>query len=113
MVLDYEPILAVAGLGFYLEDMILVTRDGAEVLTPGLPTTAEEIEEFMKRRRAPVKCQGAGGGTRRVRRAGAGRSPASGARRRRRSGRKMHLEAPRVTESHSAGAEITQPRWKM
>jgi Xaa-Pro aminopeptidase len=49
MVIDYEPILAVAGLGFYLEDMILVTPEGAEILTPGLPTTADEIESFMTR----------------------------------------------------------------
>ena len=32
------------GQGFYLEDMILVTPTGYEILTPGLPYTADEIE---------------------------------------------------------------------
>jgi Xaa-Pro aminopeptidase len=53
MVIDYEPILAMAGLGLYLEDMIQVTSEGAETLTPGLPTTADEIEGFMTRTRRP------------------------------------------------------------
>jgi Xaa-Pro aminopeptidase len=36
-VLALEPILTVDGVGLYLEDMILVTPHGAEVLTKGLP----------------------------------------------------------------------------
>jgi Xaa-Pro aminopeptidase len=51
MVLDYEPILVVEGQGFYMEDMILVTRTGYEILTPGLPTSAAEIERAMRRSR--------------------------------------------------------------
>jgi Xaa-Pro aminopeptidase len=44
MTVDFEPIFSVEGQGFYLEDMILVTPTGYEILTPGLPYTAEEIE---------------------------------------------------------------------
>ena len=49
MVLDYEPIFAVDGQGFYMEDMILVTATGYEILTKGLPNTAAEIERAMRR----------------------------------------------------------------
>ena len=49
MVLDYEPIFVVDGQGFYMEDMILVTPNGVEVLTKGLPYTASEIERAMGR----------------------------------------------------------------
>ncbi len=51
MVLDYEPILVVDDLGFYMEDMILVTATGYEILTPGLPNTATEIERAMRAKR--------------------------------------------------------------
>jgi len=51
MVLDYEPIFVVDGQGFYMEDMVLVTRTGYEILTKGLPSTAAEIEHAMRRRR--------------------------------------------------------------
>ena len=44
MTVDFEPIFSVDGQGFYLEDMILVTAKGHEILTPGLPYTADEIE---------------------------------------------------------------------
>ena len=47
MVVAYELMFAVDGDGFYLEDMIAVTRDGHEMLTPGLPYTAREIEAAM------------------------------------------------------------------
>jgi Xaa-Pro aminopeptidase len=50
-VLAFEPILTVDGVGLYLEDMILVTPNGAEVLTKGLPYTASEIEAAMRVRR--------------------------------------------------------------
>ena len=49
MVLDYEPIFVVDGQGFYMEDMILITPTGHEILTPGLPNTAAEIERAMRR----------------------------------------------------------------
>jgi Xaa-Pro aminopeptidase len=47
-VFAFEPILTVDGLGLYLEDMILVTPTGTEVLTTGLPYTATEIERAMR-----------------------------------------------------------------
>ena len=50
MVVDYEPIFVVGNQGFYMEDMLLVTAHGAEILTKGLPTTAREIERAMRRR---------------------------------------------------------------
>jgi Xaa-Pro aminopeptidase len=49
MVVAFEPIFAVEGQGFYLEDMILVTPEGHEVLTQGLPYEADEIERAMGR----------------------------------------------------------------
>jgi Xaa-Pro aminopeptidase len=48
--IDYEPIFVVGGQGFYMEDMILVTANGFEVLTKGLPYTAAEIERAMRPR---------------------------------------------------------------
>jgi Xaa-Pro aminopeptidase len=50
MVIDFEPIFSVDGQGFYLEDMILVTPTGNEVLTSGLPYSADEIENSFKAR---------------------------------------------------------------
>jgi Xaa-Pro aminopeptidase len=48
-VLAFEPILTVDGVGLYLEDMVLVTQSGAEVLTKGLPYASFEIEAAMRR----------------------------------------------------------------
>jgi Xaa-Pro aminopeptidase len=47
MVVAYELMFTVDGDGFYLEDMIAVTSNGFELLTPGLPYTAREIETAM------------------------------------------------------------------
>jgi Xaa-Pro aminopeptidase len=47
MVIDFEPIASIGGQGYYLEDMYLIGKDGAEVMTPGVPYTAEEIEAGM------------------------------------------------------------------
>jgi len=47
MVVAYELMFTVDGDGFYLEDMIAVTGDGYEMVTPGLPYTAREIEMAM------------------------------------------------------------------
>jgi hypothetical protein len=41
----------VDGDGFYLEDMIGITPDAYEILTPGLPYSASEIEAVMTKRR--------------------------------------------------------------
>jgi Xaa-Pro aminopeptidase len=46
--LAFEPIVSMGGQGYYLEDMFVITKDGAELLTPGVPYTAEEIEAAMK-----------------------------------------------------------------
>ncbi|MFN8571082.1 MAG: aminopeptidase P N-terminal domain-containing protein [Gemmatimonadaceae bacterium] len=43
-VLAFEPIFSVGADAFYLEDMILITPTGHEVLSAGLPYTAAEIE---------------------------------------------------------------------
>lgn len=48
MTIDLEPIASIDGTGYFMEDMYRITRDGAELLTPGLPTTAEEIEAAMR-----------------------------------------------------------------
>ncbi|HEY7515728.1 MAG TPA: M24 family metallopeptidase, partial [Vicinamibacteria bacterium] len=48
MVLAYEPIFVVEGQGFYLEDMLAVTATGYELLTPGLPYSADEVERAMQ-----------------------------------------------------------------
>ena len=48
MVVAFEPIFSVEGQGFYLEDMVLVTKEGHEILTPGLPYSADEIERAVR-----------------------------------------------------------------
>jgi Xaa-Pro aminopeptidase len=50
MVVAFEPIFSVDGQGFYLEDMVLVTKEGHQILTPGLPYSAAEIEAAVARR---------------------------------------------------------------
>jgi Xaa-Pro aminopeptidase len=47
MIIAFEPMIEIDGQAFYLEDMILITRDGYEILTKGLPTTSAEIETSM------------------------------------------------------------------
>ncbi len=46
--INYEPIASINGQGFFLEDMYLITKNGAELLTPGVPYTADEIEAAMR-----------------------------------------------------------------
>jgi Xaa-Pro aminopeptidase len=48
MTINFEPIASIDGQGFFLEDMYLITKTGAEILTPGVPYTAEEIEAAMR-----------------------------------------------------------------
>ena len=48
MTINFEPIASIDGQGFYLEDMFLITKEGAELLTPGVPYTAEEVEAAMR-----------------------------------------------------------------
>jgi len=47
MVIDFEPIASIGSQGYYLEDMYLIGKDGAEILTPHVPYTADEIEAQM------------------------------------------------------------------
>jgi Xaa-Pro aminopeptidase len=47
MVIEFEPMFAVEGQAFYLEDMILITAAGCEILTKSLPYTADEIESAI------------------------------------------------------------------
>ena len=49
MVIDFEPIVSIGGQGYYLEDMYLIDKAGSELLTPGVPYTAEQIEAFLAR----------------------------------------------------------------
>lgn len=51
--IDFEPIAAVDGQGFFLEDMYLITASGAELLTTGVPYEADEIEPAMKSHTPP------------------------------------------------------------
>ena len=46
-VIAFEPMFSAGADAFYLEDMILVTESGHEVLSAGLPYAAEEIEAVM------------------------------------------------------------------
>ncbi len=58
MVLTIEPgiYLADEGLGVRIEDDVLVTTDGAEVLSAGAPKTVEEIETLMARADSDCDC---------------------------------------------------------
>lgn len=48
-VIAYEPMLSVGEDAFFLEDMILITSDGHEILSSGLPYSADQIEAAMAR----------------------------------------------------------------
>jgi Xaa-Pro aminopeptidase len=48
-VIAFEPMFSVDEDAYYMEDMILVTEHGHEILTRGLPYTASEIEAAMLR----------------------------------------------------------------
>jgi len=47
--INFEPIASIDGQGFFLEGMYLITATGAELLTPGVPYSAEAIEAVMKK----------------------------------------------------------------
>jgi len=47
-VVAFEPMFAVDDDAYYMEDMILVTETGHEILTEGLPYSAAEIESVME-----------------------------------------------------------------
>ena len=53
MVVDFEPIASIGGQGYYLEDMYLINKTGAEqrrTADTWVPYTAEEIETFLARK---------------------------------------------------------------
>jgi Xaa-Pro aminopeptidase len=54
MVVMVEPGIYIPeeNLGIRIEDPILITEDGAELLTPDLPRTLEGIEHMMSASRA-------------------------------------------------------------
>jgi Xaa-Pro aminopeptidase len=47
--IKFEPIASTDDQGFFLEHMYLITSTGAELLTPGVPYSAEAIEAEMKK----------------------------------------------------------------
>ena len=47
--INFEPIASIDGQGFFLEDMYLITATGAELLTPGVPYSADAIEGAMRK----------------------------------------------------------------
>ncbi|MFQ5705773.1 MAG: aminopeptidase P N-terminal domain-containing protein [Gemmatimonadales bacterium] len=49
-VVAFEPMIEVGSDAFYLEDMILITSTGFEVLSKDLPYTAQDIEAVMRPR---------------------------------------------------------------
>jgi len=46
--INFEPIASIDGFGYFLEDMYVITPNGAELLTPGVPYSADEIEAAMR-----------------------------------------------------------------
>jgi Xaa-Pro aminopeptidase len=48
---DINMIYADIEIGIRLEDTVLITRDGCEVLSAGLPRTVNEVESTMKKNR--------------------------------------------------------------
>ena len=46
----FEPQVSIQGQAFYLEDNFVITHTGTELLSPGLPYTADEIEAVMRKK---------------------------------------------------------------
>ncbi len=51
-VICYEPALVAGNQGYFVEDTILITRDGHEILNPPLPYAPDEIEQDIARWRS-------------------------------------------------------------
>ena len=49
-VICYEPLFSASGQGFFVEDTVLITADGHEVLNPKLPYAPQEIENSMNQK---------------------------------------------------------------
>jgi Xaa-Pro aminopeptidase len=50
-VICYEPGLVAGGQTYFVEDTILITRDGHEIVNPALPYSPSDIERAMAKRR--------------------------------------------------------------
>jgi len=46
--INFEQIAHIDGQGFFLEDMFVITKNGAELLIPGVPYSAEDTEAAMR-----------------------------------------------------------------
>jgi len=55
-VIAFEPMFSVDADAYYMEDMIVVTETGHEILTRGLPYTAAEIERVMQATQGVKNC---------------------------------------------------------
>jgi len=49
-VICYEPLFSASGQGFFVEDTVLITADGHEVLNPALPYAPQEIEKSINQK---------------------------------------------------------------
>jgi len=50
-VVCYEPVLVAGNQAYFVEDTILITRDGHEILNPALPYAPGDIERGMAKGR--------------------------------------------------------------
>jgi Xaa-Pro aminopeptidase len=48
--LDIYAVFPDEDLGVRIEDTVVITETGVENLTPGLPRTIQEVEEFMRKK---------------------------------------------------------------
>ena len=49
-VICYEPLFSAGGEGFFVEDTVLITAEGREILNPALPYAPQEIEKSMNQK---------------------------------------------------------------
>jgi hypothetical protein len=47
----YEPAVVAGGQAYFVEDTILITSDGHEILNPPLPYAPSDLERAMAKRR--------------------------------------------------------------
>ena len=49
-IICYEPLFSAGGEGFFVEDTVLITAEGHEILNPALPYAPQEIEKSMNQK---------------------------------------------------------------